>query len=181
MSINSNNTFAKKLLKSDNVVFTFIRSTISSQISSWVDMAISFAMFAWVLGIPWLSTAIGAFCGGIVNCIVGYKFTYHADGVSKRAVFVKFTMIWMGSLTLNSVGTQLLTRLLEIWQWLETIGFKSDGYFAAARLTVSLIVSLAWNFLLQRTFVFRPNRFDAYAIRICDFFARKQKPSDTIQ
>lgn len=174
----NNMQFLKKIgnniLKNDNVVFTFIRSSISSQISSWTDMIVSFCMFAWVLHVAWLSTAIGAVCGGIVNCIVGYKFTYHATGVSKRAVAVKFIMVWFGSLVLNSVGTEVLTHLLEKWTWLETIGFKPDGYFAAARLTVSLIVSLAWNFVLQRTFVFRPNRFDSTAIRIVELLKCKR-------
>lgn len=170
--MSSNKSFAHKLLKSDNVVFTFVRSSISSQISSWTDMAVSFAMFKWVLGIAWLSTAIGAICGGIVNCIIGYKFTYHADGVSKRAVGVKFAMVWLGSLILNSSGTELLTRLLESWTWLESIGFSADGCFAAARLIISLVVSLAWNFVLQRHFVFRPSKFDPYAIRICNIFKR---------
>lgn len=159
-----------KLLKSDNVYITFIRSTLSSQVSSWTDMAVSFCVFAFLFKIAWLATAIGAVCGGIVNCIVGYTFTYHAQGVSKKAVIVKFVIVWFGSLVLNSAGTEGLTWLLGRWTWLESIGFKPDGIFAAARLTVSLAVSLAWNFLLQRSFVFRPNRFDPTAIRIFDFF-----------
>lgn len=163
------------VLKNDNVVFTFIRSSISSQISSWTDMIVSFSMYAWVIPVAWLATAIGAVCGGIVNCIVGYKFTYHAKGVSKRAVAVKFIMVWFGSLLLNSVGTELLFRLFDGWHWLDTLGFTSDGCFAAARLLVSLIVSLAWNFLLQRTFVFRPNRFDPVAIRIVDTLMHRHR------
>lgn len=170
--MSSSKSFAQKLLKSDNVVFTFIRSTISSQISSWTDMAVSFVMYDWILHIAWVSTAIGAICGGIVNCIIGYKFTYRADGVSKRAVGVKFALVWLGSLILNSGGTELVTRLLESWTWLKTIGFTSGGCFAAARLFISLVVSLAWNFVLQRHFVFRPSKFDPYAIRICDLFKR---------
>ncbi len=167
-----------KFLKSDHVVFTFIRSSISSQISSWTDMIVSFCMYAWVIGIAWLATAIGAVCGGIVNCIVGYKFTYHASGVSKRAVFVKFVMVWFGSLVLNSLGTEFLTKLLSGWSWLESLGFRPDGYFAAARLTVSLLVSILWNFLLQRAFVFRPTRFDATAIRLFEFFYRKKSKTE---
>lgn len=159
-------SIGQKLLKSDNVVFTFIRSSISSQISSWTDMAVSFCLYAWAFKIAWLATAIGAVCGGIVNCIVGYTFTFHAQGVSKKAVLVKFAMVWFGSLVLNSAGTEGLTWLLGKWTWLEHIGFRPDGIFAAARLTVSLIVSLAWNFLLQRSFVFRETRFDPIALRI---------------
>ncbi|MBD5325851.1 MAG: GtrA family protein [Bacteroides sp.] len=159
-----------KFLKSNGIVFTFLRSTVSSQISSWTDMILSFVFYAWVHLYPWLATALGAFFGGVVNCVIGYKFTFHAQGQNKRAVMFKFFLVWLGSLILNSGGTEALFHLLRRWHWLETLGFKPDGYFAAARLTVSLIVSLAWNFILQRWFVFSPTRFDSTAIRIVDSF-----------
>lgn len=157
-----------KVLKSNNLFFTFVRSTVSSQISSWTDMFTSFALFAWVNLMPWVATVIGSVVGGIVNCIIGYKFTFHAQGVSKKAVVVKFLMVWLGSVVFNSWGTDALYHLLKSWHWLETIGFRPDGFFAAARLTVSLVVSLAWNFLLQRKFVYRPVPFDKYAVRLVD-------------
>lgn len=167
------NRLTEQFLNSNNVVFTFLRSTVSSQISSWTDMILSFVFYAWVHLYPWLATALGAFVGGVVNCIMGYKFTFHAEGQAKRAVLVKFFLVWLGSMILNSWGTDFVFRVLQRWTWLETIGFKPDGYFAAARLGVSLVVSLAWNFLLQRIFVFRPTRFDATAIRIVSFFQPK--------
>ena len=68
----SEKNIVSKFLKSDNIFFTFLRSSVSSQISSWTDMAVSFALFAWVNLLPWLATACGAIAGGIVNCIVGY-------------------------------------------------------------------------------------------------------------
>lgn len=162
-----------RFMQSNGIVFTFLRSTVSSQISSWTDMILSFVFYAWVHLYPWLATALGAFFGGVVNCVIGYKFTFHAQGQAIRAVMLKFFLVWLGSLILNSAGTEGLFRLLQSWTWLETIGFKPDGYFAAARLTVSLIVSLAWNFILQRWFVFSPTRFDATAIKIVDMIIPK--------
>ena len=50
------------------------------------------------------------------------------------------------------------------------MGFKPDGFFAAARLLTSLIVSLAWNFNLQRYFVFRNTRFDEKIIALIESF-----------
>lgn len=164
---------SNKFLNSNNVFFTFLRSTVSSQICSWTDMLLSFVLYAWVNLYPWLATALGAVVGGILNCIIGYRFTFHADGVSKKAVMVKFAMVWLGSVILNSWGTDALFHLLSRWTWLESIGFRPDGYFAAARLSVSLAVSLAWNFLLQRSFVYRANRFDPYAIRFVNFVTKR--------
>lgn len=153
------------MLESDNIAFTFVRSIVSSQTASWVDLFLGFALFAWVGLTPFLSTAIGAFAGGIVNCIINYRFTFHASACPWRAVAVKYAMVWAGSLLLNSFGTQILYHALERWDWLAAQGFTDDGCFAAARLAVSLLVSWFWNFLLQRFFVYRLTSFDPYAIK----------------
>jgi putative flippase GtrA len=160
------NNVGDKLLHNDNFIFTFLRSGVSSQASGWTDFAVSFVFFAWVHCTPWVSTALGAVAGGVVNCILNYRFTFHADGVDWRAVVVKFAMVWLGSLLLNSFGTQALFWMIQDWDWLEEIGFRRDGYFAAARLFISLVVSWGWNFLLQRYFVYRVTWFDPYAVKL---------------
>lgn len=158
---------------SDNFFFSFLRAAVSSQTASWVDLFVGFALFAWMGMQPWLATAIGAVCGGVINCIINFKFTFHADGMSWKAVAVKYFMVWIGSVLLNSFGTEALYYLFNHWSWLETIGFRPDGYYAAARLITSLLVSWFWNFLLQRYFVYRVNRFDNTAIKFIDFFKLK--------
>lgn len=161
--------------------FTFIRSSISSQIASWIDMGTSFVFFAFVFAAldPFyrsnLSVAVGAVVGGIVNCCINYRFTFHAKGQSVQAVAVKYFMVWVGSLLLNMYGTTGVATLLSKWDWLLSIGFKPDGIFAAARLFASLVVSLAWNFVLQRNFVYRPSNFDKYAITFVNFFIPKHR------
>ena len=118
------NNVGDKLLHNDNFIFTFLRSGVSSQASGWTDFAVSFVFFAWVHCTPWVSTALGAVAGGVVNCILNYRFTFHADGVDWRAVVVKFAMVWLGSLLLNSFGTQALFWMIQDWDWLEEIGFR---------------------------------------------------------
>ena len=165
---------ARKFLTGKGI-FTFLRSSVSSQRASWIDMGVCFVFYAWVflpLGTAslrsFLSTAIGLVIGGIVNCCINYRFTFRAEHCAVKAVAVKYFLIWGGSFVLNLGGTTLLDHLLQSITWLQSIGFKPDGIFAAARLSVSLIVSLAWNFLLQKNFVYVPTRFDPYAIRFVD-------------
>lgn len=169
------NRIGDKLLHSNSLAFTFIRSIASSQTASWVDLVTGFALFAWVGLPPWLSTAIGAIAGGVINCIINYRFTFHASSVDFKAVIVKYAMVWIGSVVLNSFGTQAVYWLLGHWPWLETIGFEPDGYYATARLFTSLIVSWAWNFTLQRTFVYRTRAFDRTAISIISPLCPKRK------
>ena len=84
----------EKALHNDSLVWTFLRSIVSSQAASWADMITSFVLFAWVNLAPWLSTAIGAVVGGTINCVINYRFTFHAQGCSWKAVIVKYAMVW---------------------------------------------------------------------------------------
>ena len=78
---------------------------------------------------------------------------------------VKYALVWIGNLILNSAGTDGLYFVLKRWHILEELGFKAAGYYTAARLTMSLLVSWFWNFILQRNFVYRSSKFDPYAVR----------------
>lgn len=155
------------LLKSKSLVPTFLRSAVSSQASGWVDFIVGFVMFYWIFNqhLSWLATGIGVVAGGIVNCIICYKFTFRAENCSWKAVVVKYSLVWIGNLILNSGGTELLYILLKKWNVLEEMGFKTAGYYSTARIVMSLLVSWFWNFILQRNFVYRQSKFDPYAER----------------
>lgn len=166
------------LLKSKKLVPTFLRSALSSQASGWVDLGVGFVFFHWVfmnnMHLSWLATAIGVVAGGIVNCILCYKFTFRAENVPWKAVVVKYFLVWVGNLILNSGGTQLLYMLFNHLPFLEDWGFKPAGYYSAARLVMSLLVSWFWNFVLQRNWVYRPTKFDATAVKIMNKILKKR-------
>lgn len=163
-----------KFLHGGGLISTFLRSSVSSQVASWIDLGMSmlFYSFVFIALDPFyrsnLSVAVGAIAGGVVNCCINYRFTFHASGQSVKAVIVKYLMVWTGSLLLNMYGTTFLSMLLSQWKFLHNLGFRPDGIFAASTLLVSLVVSLAWNFVLQRNFVYRPSPFDRYAISFVD-------------
>lgn len=157
----------KDKLMNGRGVFMFLRSIVSSQVASWIDMGSGVALVA--LGVSdWVATPTGSVLGGIVNCCINYKFTFRAQGCSKRAVAVKYLMIWLGSTIFNTVGTSLLTSVLDQWHLLEALGFTKLGSYAVARPVVSLLVSWFWNYVMQKNFVYRPTRFDPTAVRWFD-------------
>ena len=162
-------------IRSDKFIYSLLRAGVASQVASWTDLFTGFALFAWCGLAPWLSAAIGATVGGIINCIINFHFTFRAQSCSWKAVVVKYAMVWVGSLLLNSFGTEALYWILNHWSWLETIGFKPDGYYAAARLLVSGAVSLFWNLLLQAKFVYRVTSFDRYAIGFVNIITPRKK------
>ena len=161
------NKIKEKILHSDGFFFTLVRSSMSSQLCGWIETLTSFLVFSLFDLTAWLSTAIGAFVGGILNCIINYRFTFHAVGVEWRVALTKFIFIWAGSLLLNSFGTQAVYSLVKGWSWFENVtGIGEDSIFLASRLFVALTVSLCWNFLLQRHFVFRTTRLDPYIAQL---------------
>ncbi len=162
-------TVKEKLLHNDGFFYTFLRSSVSSQVCGWIDTLIAFLAFSLLHLTPFLSTAIGAFIGGICNCVINYKYTFHARGVEWRVALFKYVFVWTGSLLLNSFGTQILYYWVHDWTWLqETAGIAKDGIFLATRLFVALVVSLCWNFLLQRNFVFKTTPLDKHIARMFD-------------
>ncbi len=170
----------EKILHNDGFFFTLLRSSVSSQLCGWIDTIVSFLVFS-LLGLSaWLSTAIGAFIGGVFNCIINYRFTFHAYGVDWRAVLAKFAFVWAGSLLLNSFGTQIVYHFVVGWDWIHArVGLSDDMIFLAARLFVALTVSLCWNFLLQRNFVFKETRLDPYINRFLDRCGIRKHNSDS--
>lgn len=183
------NDCKEKFLHGGGLISTFLRSAVSSQVASWTDLGMSFLFYMVILTSldPFyrsnLSVAIGAIAGGVVNCCINYRFTFHAKGQSVRAVGVKYFLVWSGSLLLNMYGTTGLATLLSNWNWLISIGFRPDGIFAASRLAASLIVSWGWNFVLQRNFVYRTTAFDPYAKKLIDTLvgAPKKAPDEQQQ
>lgn len=147
----------------------FLRSVVTSQISAYTDFIVSFIFYALISLSAGISAMIGATAGGIVNCLINYKFTFRMRESSYLAIGVKFFLVWLGSLTLNTFGTQYLTNLLDDSSLLDSVNMVDNIRFTIARILTSIVVSVFWNFMLQRYFVFRSTSFDNFIDR-CHYF-----------
>ncbi len=135
----------------------YLKSMVVSQISGLTDYVGSFVAFAFLHLSAAVSTVCGAVLGGIVNCCLNYRYTFRVRHGSKWAIAVKFFLVWLGSLILNTVGTEYFTKWL-VGQEMVLTALSRDLCFIVARVSVSLAVSIFWNFLLQRYFVFAEPR-----------------------
>ena len=76
-----------------------------AQCSAWVASAVDFGItliltsFAGV----WYgySTFIGAVCGGITNCGINYRWVFHATGMKKKYMAMRYLFVWIGSIVLH--------------------------------------------------------------------------------
>lgn len=149
-------------------MFTFMRSAVASLSSAVADIGTRVLFFSIVLSaLPEfcrssIAVAAGAVVGGVVNCTVNYKFTFHADGQNKVGVAFKFVLCWLGNLLLNMYGTALLMMPIGRWGLLKESGISDNLIFAGVTFGVAIVVSVCWNFTVQRYFVYRTTRFDRW-------------------
>jgi putative flippase GtrA len=88
------------------------------------------------------ATAIGALCGAVTNFTLGRIFTYKATDVPVFGQTARYALVSGAGLGLNAAGEYLFNMVLGL-------------QYLAARVITSIIVSTAWNYPLQRFFVFQ--------------------------
>lgn len=127
----------------------FTKAQASAIIATAVDFLLS--LFAYeICGINYVASSfIGALSGGIVNCVVNYRWVFGSDGQHKRYVALKYLIVWAGSIVLNTAGTYLLTEL-------------TGTYFIWSKVVVSVVVAFLWNYQMQRFFVYRNHHLNRH-------------------
>lgn len=149
-----------KFLGSDNIIFTFLRSGLSSAITALTDLSVRILCYSFLLISlsplyrSNISVLIGTIIGGLVNFTINRKFTFHASNQNNGVImFAKYLFVWAGGLLLNVYGTYGMQSLLQIL--LSNFLMPDNQLFAIATFITACIVSVLWNFLMQRYFVFR--------------------------
>ena len=147
--------------KKRHSLFMVLRAQLSAQFATLADFILTYVCFQW-LGIYYvMATSIGAITGGIVNCVINYKWAFATKDCQFKWVFFKYILVWIGSFLLNVGGVYLLVELLKhhTYLWERASGF----YLIIAKVIVAVIVSVGWNYVLHRYFVFQDakilNRF----------------------
>lgn len=166
---------AAKAISEKGGIFMFIRAQFSSQLASISDFIITI-LLAKLFNIYYVyATFLGSVGGGIINCIINYNWTFKATDLKMRHVMVKYFMVWIGSIALNTWGTYLMTEALMRVPWLVNfLKHYVDDLFIVSKIVVSLIVGYVWNYNLHRIFVYRDRNLKR-------FFSRKKKIYDVIE
>lgn len=114
-------------------------------LSDFLTTAVVFQLSRHVMG----STAAGAILGGIINCCINYRWTFQGTGRTKKSIFWRYLLVWIGSILLNTFGTDYAVRLCE--------GFTDSNTLIViiCKAIVAIIVALGWNFVMQKYYVFK--------------------------
>lgn len=120
----------------------FLKAQLSAFIGGIVDLGIYSFCFK-VIGISApFSNVLGGGVGAVVNFTINRYWSFKNTRVSVGEQLTKFVLVVCGSILLKSLGIYLLVVLLQY-------------HFLLSKLLVELVVSLGFNFVLQKYWVFR--------------------------
>ena len=88
------------------------------------------------------SIVISGLFGAVINFSLNRYWAFNNRHVSKRRQLRRFIFVVLGSIALKSSGTYLLTELMKI-------------DYKISRLCIDAVVSLGFNFTLQKYWVFK--------------------------
>ncbi|HEY9550737.1 MAG TPA: GtrA family protein [Prevotella sp.] len=123
-------------------LITFSKAQFSAWLASAIDFAITIVLSQFCGLWYGYATFFGALGGGIANCVINYRWVFHAIGMKKKAVGIRYFFVWTVSILLNTLGTFVLTEL-------------SGLNFILVKAAVSVSVAITWNYQMQRLFVFK--------------------------
>lgn len=133
----------------------FLKAQFSAQIATIADFLVTILLVKLFDVYYVYATLAGAIYGGVLNCIINYKWTFKSKE-KKTHVAVKYLIVWGCSVWLNTWGTYSLTEALGEIAWVrDTLSLYFGDFFIIPKIIVSLIVALFWNYNMQRVFVYR--------------------------
>jgi len=124
---------------------TFLKAQAAAITGSAVDFAVFSGLVLLVGKAPHqvsMATAVGAFCGGLLNFMIVRKWVFSEGQKRAHIQAVRYMLVWAGSIFLNSSGMYLVTKF-------------STLNFAVARVLVSILIGVTYNYSLQKRFVFK--------------------------
>lgn len=125
-------------------MITFLKANISSSIASFFDYLITIFLVSFFHVDVVIASTTGTLCGGILNFLIGRNWVFESKKRKARDQAVKYGIVWVGNLILNTGGMFLFTKLLKV-------------HFVVSKLFVSLMVGFGYNYTLQKKFVFKNN------------------------
>jgi putative flippase GtrA len=126
-------------------VTIFIKSQVSSIVSTLVDFSITILLKE-VVGIWYLfSTSTGSILGGVTNFFLGRKWVFNATGTSSKSQAVRYVIVWGGSILLNITSVFFLTSFGHL-------------NYLLSKIITAVMVGIFFNYILQKKYVFSFNR-----------------------
>jgi putative flippase GtrA len=87
------------------------------------------------------ASVAGTVAGGVLNFYMGRVWVFHAQDRATRNQAIRYLLVWVGNFALTTAGVYLL--------------LKGGVHYLLAKVAVSVLMGLTYNYLLQKRFVFK--------------------------
>jgi Predicted membrane protein len=125
--------------------FSWLRQWVRHHIVSVVATAVDFATMIGLVELlrfsPVMGTVVGAAAGGVTSFMLGRHYTYRSQTDPVSGQMLRYGLVSGASLGLNALGEHLILFLLA-------------SHYVLGRILVATIVNNAWNYPMQRGYVF---------------------------
>lgn len=120
---------------------TFFKTQISSLLATLVDF-LTTILCVELLKIQILEASIlGAMTGAFTNFLVNKYWSFETGTSGLKRQSLRYFLVWIGSVLLNTLGLYILTGVFHI-------------NYIFSKITVAIIVGIAFNYTLQKHYVF---------------------------
>jgi putative flippase GtrA len=126
----------------DGLWSTLGRHQVGSIVATAVDFGLMVLLVERAGLSPVVGTAIGASAGGVTNFVLGRTWIFRRHSGHWAAQAARYAAVSGASAGWNALGEHLVHDVAGV-------------PYLAARVLVSIVVGLLWNFPMQRRFVFR--------------------------
>lgn len=126
-------------------MFTFLRANIASLLASGFDYLVTIIAVEFFSLNVVVAGVLGTICGGVIHFIMGKHWVFRAGKVKVTMQAKKYLLIWVGNLLLNGTGMYVFTKL--------------GVNYIVTKVATSILVGWAYNYPLQRWYVFKPDRY----------------------
>lgn len=131
--------------RAETVWGTLGRHQIGAIAATLVDFGTMIALVEGARLSPEAATPIGAVLGAVTNFTLGRTWIFRRHTGHWAAQASRYALVSAASAGWNTLGEQLVHGMAHV-------------QYVIARAIVSFVVSLLWNFPMQRAFVFRERR-----------------------
>lgn len=122
----------------------FMRTQAVAVVATMADFAVSWLLL-WLFPSGDEATAVavasGAVTGAVVACALNHIWSFRGNGNAPFAVAMRYALVWVGSVLINTFGTVLLSHHLSP--------------VILAKAVVAVVVGCMWNYPLMSAFVYR--------------------------
>ena len=119
----------------------FYKANLASLSASFCDYIITILMVKMYFD-PLTSSITGNVFGGLINFLICRHWVFDARNGSVALQSKKYLLVWTGNLLINAFGLYIFINVLKV-------------PYITAKIITSIVVSFAYNYPIQKRYVFK--------------------------